>query len=204
MGRGGDSFSCAMTLRPWRKIGEVTAVSAVSVGASPASAVQATFSDVVPASPIHGRDIELPGAKVLGGPRGRKHAFRPASVVGGMVLWREVAERMADGQRGVDFIAVDGGEGGTGAAPLVFADHVSFPFRVGFAHVYGLFTQAGLSDRPRGSGRASWACRATRSGASRRRSATPTTARPVWRRRTRGWRAVSIRGRSRTGWPITL
>ena len=33
---------------------------------------QATFSDVVPASPIHGRDIEVPGAKVLGGPRGRR------------------------------------------------------------------------------------------------------------------------------------
>jgi glutamate synthase domain-containing protein 2 len=42
---------------------------------------QATFSNVVPASPIHGRDIEVPGAKVLGGPRGRSHAFRPASVV---------------------------------------------------------------------------------------------------------------------------
>ncbi len=262
---------------------------------------QATFSDVVPASPIHLHDIELPGAKVLGGPRGRRHAFRPASVVnvsamsfgslspqaieainkgakiggfwhntgegglsdhhrqggdlvfqigtgyfgcrdeqgrfdldrlvdvvgsapvraieiklsqgakpglgghlpgakvnaeiarirgveqgkdvaspsrhtafrnvdemldvveriadatglpvgiksavGDMGFWETLATRMEDGQRGVDFIAIDGGEGGTGAAPLVFADHVSFPFRAGFALVYGLFAQRGLCDR---------------------------------------------------------
>ena len=31
-----------------------------------------------------------------------------------------------------DFITIDGGEGGTGAAPLTFADHVSLPFKVGF------------------------------------------------------------------------
>ncbi|GAA2795931.1 FMN-binding glutamate synthase family protein [Mycolicibacterium pallens] len=262
---------------------------------------QATFSDVVPASPIHGRDIELPGGKILGGPRGRRHAFRPSSVVnvsamsfgslspqaiqainkgvklagswhntgegglsdhhrqggdlvfqigtgyfgcrnergefdldrlidvvqsgpvravefklsqgakpglgghlpgakvnaeiarirgvqegkdvvspsrhtafrnvdemldvvervadatglpvgiksavGEIGFWQELAARMGDGQRGVDFITIDGGEGGTGAAPLVFADHVSFPFRVGFAQVYGVFAQAGLTDR---------------------------------------------------------
>lgn len=261
---------------------------------------QTTFSDVAPASPIHGHDVELPGAKVLGGPRGRRHAFRPSSVVnvsgmsfgslspqaieaintgaklggfwhntgegglsehhrrggdlvfqvgtgyfgcrdergafdldrlvdlvssapvraieiklsqgakpglgghlpgakvnaeiarirgvevgkdvvspsrhtafrnvdemldvveriadatglpvgiksavGDLGFWHELADRMADGQRGVDFITVDGGEGGTGAAPLVFADNVSFPFRVGFAAVYGVFAQAGLSD----------------------------------------------------------
>ena len=261
---------------------------------------QKTFADIVPASPIHGRAIDLPGAKVLGQPRGRRHAFRPRSVVnvsamsfgslspqaiqalnkgaaiggflhntgegglsdhhrqgGDLILqvgtgyfgcrdadgnfdldrllevtssapvkaieiklsqgakpgmgghlpgakvnaeiarirgveegmdvispsrhtafrnvdemldfverladatglpvgiksaigelgfWEELARLMADGQRGVDFITIDGGEGGTGAAPLVFADHVSFPFRIGFARVYGVFAEAGLSD----------------------------------------------------------
>ena len=48
------------------------------------------------------------------------------SAVGGLGFWHELAERMADRQRGVDFITVDGGEGGTGAAPLVFEDNVSF------------------------------------------------------------------------------
>ncbi len=42
---------------------------------------QRTFADVVPASPIHGRDVPVPSAKVLGAPRGRRQAFRPASVV---------------------------------------------------------------------------------------------------------------------------
>lgn len=35
-----------------------------------------------------------------------------------------------------DFIAVDGGEGGTGAAPLEFANHVGMPFKEGLAFVY--------------------------------------------------------------------
>ena len=35
--------------------------------------------------------------------------------------------------RGVDFVNVDGGEGGTGAAPMIFADAVAYPFRLGFA-----------------------------------------------------------------------
>jgi glutamate synthase (ferredoxin) len=50
------------------------------------------------------------------------------------------------GGRGVDFVNVDGGEGGTGAAPLVFTDSVAFPFRVGFAQVYSRFARAGLTD----------------------------------------------------------
>src|SRR4029453_5492273 len=50
------------------------------------------------------------------------------------------------GGRGVDFVNIDGGEGGTGAAPLVFADSVAFPFRVGFTQVYSRFARAGLTD----------------------------------------------------------
>ena len=42
---------------------------------------------------------------------------------------------MAGGTRGVDFITIDGGEGGTGAAPLVFTDHVALPFKLGFSRV---------------------------------------------------------------------
>ncbi|MGE2729614.1 FMN-binding glutamate synthase family protein [Mycolicibacterium vaccae] len=262
---------------------------------------QATFSDVVPTSPIHDRDVELPGAKVLGGPRGRRHAFRPPSAVnvsamsfgslspqaieainkgakiggflhnvgegglsdhhrhggelvyqigtgyfgcrdehgnfdldrlvdvvgsapvraieiklsqgakpglgghlpgakvnaeiarirgveegkdvvspsrhtafrnvdemldvveqiadatglpvgiksavGELGFWHDLADRMADGGRGVDFITIDGGEGGTGAAPLVFSDHVSFPFRVGFTNVFRIFAERDMCDR---------------------------------------------------------
>ena len=68
------------------------------------------------------------------------------SAVGDLEFWDLLVEQMAGRQRGVDFVNVDGGEGGTGAAPMIFADAVSYPFRVGFGHVYQRFAQAGLAD----------------------------------------------------------
>ena len=69
------------------------------------------------------------------------------SAVGSMDIWRGLVEHMADGQRGVDYIQIDGGEGGTGAAPLVFSDAVALPYRLAFTRVYSLFAEAGLTDR---------------------------------------------------------
>ncbi|GAB4544031.1 MAG: FMN-binding glutamate synthase family protein [Haliangiales bacterium] len=70
------------------------------------------------------------------------------SAVGELGFWRQLAEHMAkDSGRGLDFITIDGGEGGTGAAPLAFSDHVALPFRLGFTRVYREFAQAGLTDR---------------------------------------------------------
>ena len=54
---------------------------------------------------------------------------------------------MASTGRGVDHVTIDGGEGGTGAAPLVFADSVGLPFRLGFSRVYKIFAEAGLHER---------------------------------------------------------
>ena len=68
------------------------------------------------------------------------------SAVGDRRFWVELAAHMADTGRGPDFIAVDGGEGGTGAGPLTFTDHVSLPFRVGFGEVYQAFAEAGLHE----------------------------------------------------------
>ncbi|MCD6641155.1 MAG: FMN-binding glutamate synthase family protein [Nocardioides sp.] len=68
------------------------------------------------------------------------------SAVGNVTMWDELVEQMARGDRGVDFVTVDGGEGGTGAAPLIFADSVAYPFRVGFSEVFRRFAQAGLAD----------------------------------------------------------
>jgi glutamate synthase domain-containing protein 2 len=68
------------------------------------------------------------------------------SAVGDLTFWENLAAAMAPRDRGVDFIAIDGGEGGTGAAPLVFSDSVSLPFRVAFTRVYRIFAQAGLTD----------------------------------------------------------
>ncbi len=66
------------------------------------------------------------------------------SAVGEPAFWRDLAESMATTGRGVDFIAIDGGEGGTGAAPLAFSDHVALPFKIGMSRVYRIFAEAGL------------------------------------------------------------
>lgn len=69
------------------------------------------------------------------------------SAVGESVFWEELARLMSAGDRGVDFITIDGGEGGTGAAPLTFSDHVSLPFKIGFSRVYRIFAEAGIQDQ---------------------------------------------------------
>src|SRR3712207_3244101 len=43
------------------------------------------------------------------------------SAVGNMEFWDDLVGFMATGGRGVDFVNIDGGEGGTGAAPMIFA-----------------------------------------------------------------------------------
>jgi len=68
------------------------------------------------------------------------------SAVGEHGFWRQLALAMAHHGGGPDFITVDGGEGGTGAAPLVFADHVSLPFTIGFSRVYRVFAEHGLHE----------------------------------------------------------
>jgi glutamate synthase domain-containing protein 2 len=46
-----------------------------------------------------------------------------------------------------DFIIVDGSEGGTGAAPLEFSDHVGMPLREGLIAVQNALVGAGLRDQ---------------------------------------------------------
>ncbi len=46
-----------------------------------------------------------------------------------------------------DYIIVDGGEGGTGAAPLEFEDHVGFPLTEGLHFVHQSLVAVGLRDR---------------------------------------------------------
>ncbi|NNE70028.1 MAG: FMN-binding glutamate synthase family protein, partial [Rhodothermales bacterium] len=45
-----------------------------------------------------------------------------------------------------DFISVDGGEGGTGAAPLEFSNSIGMPARDGWAFMHGALTATGLRD----------------------------------------------------------
>jgi len=67
------------------------------------------------------------------------------SAVGDMGFWNEVARLCATTGRSVDFVTIDGGEGGTGAAPLVFVDHVGLPFKIGFSRVHRAFAEQGLT-----------------------------------------------------------
>lgn len=69
------------------------------------------------------------------------------SAVGQLSFWEELATLMAKEDRGVDFITVDGGEGGTGAAPLVFTDHVAYPFKMAMSKVYSIFAKHGLHEK---------------------------------------------------------
>ena len=48
-----------------------------------------------------------------------------------------------------DFVVVDGGEGGTGAAPTEFSDHIGMPLREGLLFVNNVLVATGLRDRIR-------------------------------------------------------
>jgi glutamate synthase domain-containing protein 2 len=69
------------------------------------------------------------------------------SAVGDLAFWQALADLMQNTGRGVDFINIDGGEGGTGAAPLIFTDSVSLPFRLAFSRVYSVFAQRKLHEQ---------------------------------------------------------
>jgi glutamate synthase domain-containing protein 2 len=67
------------------------------------------------------------------------------SAVGEQGFWDELARRMAETGAGPDFITIDGAEGGTGAAPMTFSDHVALPFKIGFSRAYAAFARAGIT-----------------------------------------------------------
>ncbi|MFT3775496.1 MAG: FMN-binding glutamate synthase family protein [Minicystis sp.] len=69
------------------------------------------------------------------------------SAVGEMMFWEELARLIDTTGRSPDFITIDGGEGGTGAAPLVFADHVALPFKLGLTSVYRTFAARGVHEK---------------------------------------------------------
>lgn len=66
------------------------------------------------------------------------------SAVGESQFWQDLARIMDTTGRAVDFITIDGGEGGTGAAPLVFTDHVALPFKLAFTRAYREFFERGI------------------------------------------------------------
>lgn len=69
------------------------------------------------------------------------------SAVGEEKFWHDLAAAMKRTKAGPDYIVIDGGEGGTGAAPLAFSDHIALPFKTGFTRVYKIFQKEKLTDQ---------------------------------------------------------
>ena len=69
------------------------------------------------------------------------------AAVGQLKQWKELAIIMAETNLGPGFITIDGGEGGTGAAPPSFADHVSLPWVFAFSDIYKIFKEHRLTER---------------------------------------------------------
>ncbi|GAA5075503.1 FMN-binding glutamate synthase family protein [Streptomyces similanensis] len=69
--------------------------------------------------------------------------------VGSRQQFLAVCKAMLEEGATPDFIIVDGGEGGTGAAPMEFADHVGAPLTEGLLTVHNALVGAGLRDRVR-------------------------------------------------------
>lgn len=63
--------------------------------------------------------------------------------------WFGIAKAMVETQILPDFIVVDGAEGGTGAAPQEFSDHVGMPVQEGLRLVHNTLTGTGLRGRIR-------------------------------------------------------
>jgi len=128
-GRGG--------MLPGKKVtAEIAAIRGIPEGVDCASpAGHSAFSDV---------DSMLDVVEAIAARTGLPVGIK--SAVGQLQFWHDLADAMQSGERGVDFITIDGGEGGTGAAPLVFSDHVALPFKIGFARVRAIFEDRGIAD----------------------------------------------------------
>jgi glutamate synthase domain-containing protein 2 len=96
-------------------------------------------------SAFHDADSLLDFVELLADRTGLPVGVKAA--VGDETFFADLARLMVDTDRGIDFLTIDGGEGGTGAAPLAFADHVALPFKIAFARAYRSFAEAGITDR---------------------------------------------------------
>ena len=58
-----------------------------------------------------------------------------------------LCKAMQESGKHPDFITVDGGEGGTGAAPVEFSNSIGMPLREGLVYVHNCLTGYGLRDK---------------------------------------------------------
>ena len=67
--------------------------------------------------------------------------------VGQVWEWFGIAKAMLQTGQAPDFIVLDGAEGGTGAAPVEFSDHVGMPMRDGLRLVHNTLVGIGMRDQ---------------------------------------------------------
>jgi glutamate synthase domain-containing protein 2 len=67
--------------------------------------------------------------------------------IGNKSEFLSICKAMVATQTYLDFITVDGGEGGTGAAPQEYSDHVGMPLRDAIAFVYDALNGFGIKDQ---------------------------------------------------------
>jgi glutamate synthase domain-containing protein 2 len=63
--------------------------------------------------------------------------------------WFGIVKAMLESKIYPDFVVVDGAEGGTGAAPLEFSDHIGMPLQEGLRLVHNTLVGAGLREHIR-------------------------------------------------------
>lgn len=117
---------------------EIAATRGITIGRdciSPAG--HSAFSTPLEMMAFLARLRELSGGKPVGFKLCIGHPWEFMAIVKAMLVTGVVP----------DFIVVDGGEGGTGAAPVEFSDHIGTPLREGLMFVHNSLVGAGLRDR---------------------------------------------------------
>jgi glutamate synthase domain-containing protein 2 len=119
---------------------EIAEARGVPVGVTCVSpAAHSAFSTPVEMMLFIARLRELSGGKPTGFKLCIGHAWE----------WFAMVKAMLETGITPDFIVVDGAEGGTGAAPVEFTDHVGTPVQEGLLLVHNTLVGAGLRDRIR-------------------------------------------------------
>ena len=67
--------------------------------------------------------------------------------IGNKSEFLSICKAMVETETYLDFVTVDGGEGGTGAAPQEYSDHVGMPLREALAFVYDALNGFGIKDQ---------------------------------------------------------
>lgn len=117
---------------------EIAATRGVPVGRTVVSPpAHSAFSTPVEFAQFIGRLRELSGGKPVG--------FKLC--VGARTEFLSICKGFLETGIAADFVIVDGGEGGTGAAPQEFEDHIGMPLTEGLMLVHNSLVGTGLRDR---------------------------------------------------------